>query len=84
MKRNTYIAELIEQLGGEKAVNDHIRELARPIAEKRNLDVDEFLESVCYSEGADYVTTYREAYTAAYLEGYQRTKTVNPISGEIA
>ena len=63
---------LIELYGGLQALDDHIRELAIPIAEEKGMDVDELLDSVCFSGGPGYVTTYREAYRLFWLEGYQK------------
>ena len=63
--------EIITMLGGQDAVDRKIRKLAMKAAEMKHISVDELLDSVCCSEGPGYVTTYREAYTAAYLEGVE-------------
>ena len=39
--------------------------------------VDE-LDMTCYSEGPGYGTTYRDAYTAAFLGGYGEGLKIGP------
>ena len=62
--------EAIALYGGIDAVNARIESIAKPIADKQNMTVDEFLNRMCCRDVYGNETTYRELYTYEFLDGY--------------